>query len=668
MSSLRQFFTLNLLILSMAATAQSGALDPGFSGDGIATLDGGTNTFDLAYAGALQPDGKILIAGWTNATAKPSFFIARYQTNGTLDNTFGNNGSVVAGISNISCRGSAIALQTDGKIVVAGSADSSSTYDFLVLRLLPDGTPDSTFGSAGWVTTDFGTTLEYANAVAIQRDGKIIAAGRKAEGFFSDFAMVRLLPDGQPDPQFGDQGLVGTNFREEDNAAAIVIQDDSKIILGGFSSVSANGDFALARYNQDGSLDKLFGSGGKVLTDLAGQNESDFITSMKLLSDGRIVTAGNANNNNLEFTSDAGIVQFMPDGALDPSFGTDGIVIAPLGSKTNVEGVTVAADGKVIICGSSDVAQGENRWFLSRFQPQGGLDISFGTLGVVTTNMQGANNFAGDVLVQPDSKIVLAGTSGASPNFNFAVARYIADFNIQFTSSPISCIGAQDGQITVHASGGIAPYLYSIDGGFDFQESNTFTDLPPGTYVILVQDQDGLGNTGSIGPIVIEDAHYPPTVDVEVVGNTITILVADGGHPPYQYSIDGTNFVTSNVFSDLADGTYLVLVQDAGGCIIFDSTAVIQVSAVRDPLKKAELSILPNPSDGLFQLGIKDDYSNYNSIAITDMTGRVVYTASIHQDTPIKEVYNLHHLQTGSYALQVIGGQRTLVTRLLILR
>ena len=145
-------------------------------------------------------------------------------------------------------------------------------------------------------------------------------------------------------------------------------------------------------------------------------------------------------------------------------------------------------------------------------------------------------------------------------------------------------------------------------------------------------------------------------------------LVADGGHPPYQYSIDGTNFVTSNVFSDLADGTYLVLVQDAGGCIIFDSTAVIQVSAVRDPLKKAELSILPNPSDGLFQLGIKDDYSNYNSIAITDMTGRVVYTASIHQDTPIKEVYNLHHLQTGSYALQVIGGQRTLVTRLLILR
>lgn len=669
MSPIRQYFLLILLCLPVAASAQSGMLDPGFSGDGIATLSGEVNGISLiAYTGTLQPDGKILIAGWTNAAPRANCMIARYLSDGTLDASFGDSGSLIAGLQDFASRGSALALQDDGKILLAATVDNGINYDYGVLRMLPNGTPDSTFGEDGWVLADFGTSFETANAVGVQPDGKIIVAGRIADGFFANFGMARFLPDGQPDLQFGEQGLVSTDFREEDSAMGIAIQEDGKIILGGFSSISAKGDFALARYHPDGSLDKSFGTGGKVLTDLAGTNDSDYITCMQLLADGRILTAGNANNNNLEFTSDAGIVRYMPDGQLDPTFGSDGVVIAPLGSKTNVEGVTVAADGKVIICGTSDVVAGENRWFLSRFQPEGGLDISFGTLGVVTTNMQGPNNFAGDVFVQPDSKIVVVGTADASPNFKFAVARYIADFKIQFTSSSISCIGAHDGQITVQASGGIAPYLYSIDGGFDFQESNTFTDLPPGTYVILVQDQDGLGNIGSIGPIVIEDATAPPAVDVQVAGNTITILVNDGGNPPYQYAIDGTNYVSENVFTDLPDGTYPVSVLDDHGCLIFDSTVVIQVSAVHNPIGKEGLTVLPNPSDGLFQLVIEDDYSDYYSLAITDMTGRFVYTTALHQHAGIKEQYNLDHLQTGNYVLQVICGQRTLVTKLMIMR
>lgn len=667
MSSIRHFFALILLILSMAATAQSGTLDPGFSGDGIATLDGGANGFDLAYAGTLQPDGKILVAGWTNATPKASCMVARYLTDGTLDASFGNNGRMIAGIPGLSCRSTALALQQDGKILAAGASDNGTNYDFVVLRMLPDGTPDSSFSEDGWATIDFGTSFELAYAVAAQPDGKVILAGRIADGSFANFAMGRLLANGQPDLGFGDQGMVSTDFREEDSANAIALQDDGKIILGGFSSVSANGDFALARYNRDGSLDKEFGTGGKVLTDLAGQNESDYITSMFLLSDGRILTAGNANNNNLEFTSDAGIVRYMPNGQSDLSFGSNGVVIAPLGSKTNVEGVSVAADGKVIICGTSDVVQGENRWFLSRFQPEGGLDISFGTLGVVTTNMQGANNFAGDVFVQPDSKIIAVGTVGASPDFNFGIARYIADFNIQFTSSPISCIGAQDGQITVQASGGIAPYLYSIDGGFDFQESNTFTDLPPGTYVVLVQDQDGLGHTGSVGPVVIEDAPFPPTVDVEVAGNTITILVADGGHPPYQYSIDGTNFVSTNVFSDLADGTYLVLVQDAGGCIIFDSTAVIQVSAVTDVEHEIPFVLTPNPTNGFVKLEIQAGHQALDQLVISDLTGRVIYTVVSTQLSEHKFQLDLSRFANGTYIVHVISDKHHFAKKLMIL-
>jgi len=142
--------------------------------------------------------------------------------------------------------------------VIAGESQINNQGDFAILRLLPDGPPDSTFGFHGWTVTDLGTDLEFPNCVALQTNGKIVAAGRKADAFQSDFTMVRYHPDGTVDSLFGNNGIVGTNLREEDEVTAIAIEPDGQIILAGFSSVPASGDFAVARYNENGTLDKFF--------------------------------------------------------------------------------------------------------------------------------------------------------------------------------------------------------------------------------------------------------------------------------------------------------------------------------------------------------------------------------------------------------------------------
>ncbi|GEM_PF-1557763 len=112
--------------------------------------------------------------------------------------------------------------------MIAGESQVNNQGDFAILRLLPEGTPDSTFGIHGWAVTDLGTDLEFPNCVALQTDGKIVTAGRKADAFQSDFTMVRYHPDGTVDSLFGNNGIVGTNLREEDEVTAIAIEPMDK--------------------------------------------------------------------------------------------------------------------------------------------------------------------------------------------------------------------------------------------------------------------------------------------------------------------------------------------------------------------------------------------------------------------------------------------------------
>ena len=186
---------------------------------------------------------------------------------GTLDAGFGNDGEFVTSVGGDLDIANAVAMQGKRRLVVAGSTFSGTDNDFALVRYRRDGSLDLAFGGDGKVITPIGGN---DTAVAVQDDARIIAAGYSFNGADNDFALVRYLPDGELDPSFGIGGKVITHFGGDDVAQGVVIQADGKIVVAGYSSNGSTSDFALARYNPDGSLDSSFGGEGKVTTDIAG--------------------------------------------------------------------------------------------------------------------------------------------------------------------------------------------------------------------------------------------------------------------------------------------------------------------------------------------------------------------------------------------------------------
>lgn len=412
----------SFLIASTSLFAGSGSLDPSFGTGGkvVTDFDGGS---DHGLSMAVQADGKIVVVGFSNTSPTSSagrdFAIARYNIDGTLDTTFGTagTGKVTTDFSASIDDAMAVAIQADGKIVVAGASNG----DFALARYNISGTLDTTFGTGGKVTTDF-SGLDHANAVAIQADGKIIAAG---QGFNSssgpDFALARYLSDGTLDTTFGSGGKVTTAFSNDpDEAFAIAIQTDGKIVVAGTSNASAatQFDFALARYNGDGTLDTTFGSGGKVTTDFEGGcfciRADDLAFAVSIQPDGKIVAAGRSDTNNFDFA----LARYNTNGALDTTFGSGGRVTTDfsLGSTDFAQAVVIQGDGRIVAAGTSN-----GDFALVRYNSNGTLDTGFGSGGKVSTDFSGGFDQANAVALQVDGKIIAAGFAGD----DFALARYI---------------------------------------------------------------------------------------------------------------------------------------------------------------------------------------------------------------------------------------------------
>ena len=287
--------------------------------------DLGRRSDDYAFAVAVQGDGKIVAAGYSNASGGGAFALARYTADGKLDSSFGRGGTVLTSIGD-SGSAYAVALQPDGMIVAAGYSKVYSDGDFTVVRYTADGKLDSSFGHGGKVLTTLGG-MDVASAVALQRDGKIVAAGRRNLGSF--FGVVRYTADGKLDSSFGHDGKVLTKVgdRGSSKASAVAVQKDGKIVAAG----STERAFALVRYTVGGELDSSFGHGGKVLTGL-GHRGSDEASAVVVQEDGKIVAAGtsDAYGGNFYGIGDFALVRYTTGGKLDASFGSGGKVLTDL--------------------------------------------------------------------------------------------------------------------------------------------------------------------------------------------------------------------------------------------------------------------------------------------------------------------------------------------------
>jgi uncharacterized delta-60 repeat protein len=414
---------LTLAIAMSAIGRGEGALCPG----GRVTTDFGG--LDMARAVVVQPDGKPVVAGLTEdfATFVGRIGLARYLPDGRLDPAFGSGGLVTTGGGFSSA--TALVLEPDGRLVTTARFGSGPTTDFALTRYLPEGRTDPTFGTKGKVITSFGA-FAVPNALARQPDGKLVAAGH-VEGDPNTFrlALARYLPDGRLDPTFGTNGKVTTDFGGDGFAFAVAVQADGRLVAAGSSGTTDDADFVLVRYLATGELDTSFGSGGRVVTDFGAGVEEDIAWAVVVQPDGRLVAAGHAGD---ATALDFAVVRYLPDGRPDPEFGTAGTVTTDLGQVESAKALVLQPDGKLVVAGDTGGPLGDD-FALARYLPDGSLDPAFGTGGRVTTDF-GDLDFAFALALAPDGRLVAAGL--AEPGSDFALARYLPDGSLDPTFGP----------------------------------------------------------------------------------------------------------------------------------------------------------------------------------------------------------------------------------------
>jgi uncharacterized delta-60 repeat protein len=422
----------------------NGRLDSHFGNNGESQINVPIPAEMLTAGEAIQSDGKIVVAGTAVVGGANEFaetVLTRFNTDGSLDRSFGTNGTV---ISDFKSGASAVGLtiESNGKILVV--ANTASLIDGVfepeigLEQFNTNGTPDKSFGSAGEAFVNVGAGFSISGAgVAIEPNGKIVVAGTESGfdsnfNFVQDFILASLNKNGSVDTSFGTNGQVVTSFGTGTpaTAAGIAIQSDGKIVVAGTANdpTSFENEFALARYKTNGSLDSSFGTGGEVLTNF-GPTTPASLKSVAIQSDGKIVVAGSITDQTT-FTDDFALARYNTNGKLDTSFGTGGKVITSFGPSTSSDAASVAIqpDGEIVVAGTVQVFTGgiADDFGLVRYNPNGTLDHSFGTGGEVLTNF-GANEFAtaADVVIGADGEIFVAGTLAGNNFSDFVVASFI---------------------------------------------------------------------------------------------------------------------------------------------------------------------------------------------------------------------------------------------------
>jgi len=364
-----------------------GTLDTSFGNAGKVTTSIGSGP-DWAQDATIQADGKILVAGYTYSSfgSVPDFSLVRYNTDGTLDATFGNAGKVMTAISPSTNGGGsdvayALALQSDGKIILVGETTVQARYsiDFAIVRYNIDGSLDLTFGSGGKTTTSIDPGTDSASDIAIQTDGKILVAGWTGEPI--DFAVVRYNANGTLDAGFGSGGKVVTAIGpSHDYGSSLALQADGKFLVTGKTWTGSDYDVGVVRYNTNGSLDATFGNGGKVVTHIGPSTDEPWTIAVQ--GDGKILVAGETNNGS---KSDLFVARYNSDGSLDPSFGIGGKVSMATGNSYSSGEVklNVQSDGKILVGGTA-LNNGNSDFLAVRYNVDGSLDTTFGRINTLT--------------------------------------------------------------------------------------------------------------------------------------------------------------------------------------------------------------------------------------------------------------------------------------------
>jgi len=421
-------------------------------GTGTALIPVGSGD-DYGRSVTVQPDGKILVAGYSSNGSNNDFSLIRLNADGSLDSGFDGDGKALIPVGSSADNGRSVTLQPDGKILVAGYSSNGSNNDFSLIRLNADGSLDSGFDGDGKALIPVASGDDNGQSVIVQPDGKILVAGYSIGSNGYNFSLVRLNADGSLDSGFdGDGTALIPGGSGTDDGQSITLQPDGKILVASSSFNGSYTDFSLIRLNADGSLDSGFDGDGKAVIPVG--NGDDYGYSVTLQPDGKILVAGNGSNGH-----DFSLMRLNADGSLDTSFDGDGTALIPVGSSTdNGYSLALQPGGKILVAGSSYNGSNGYDFSLVRLHTYGSLDTSFSDDGKALIPVGSGNDIGRSVTLQSDGKILVAGYSDNGSNgYDFSVIRLNADGSLD-TSFNGSAVNTLDGA-PAYTENGIAVVL-----------------------------------------------------------------------------------------------------------------------------------------------------------------------------------------------------------------
>ncbi|MFZ1686473.1 MAG: delta-60 repeat domain-containing protein [Flavobacteriales bacterium] len=504
-----------LLLIALACRAQliaqAGVLDTDFSTDGLFAWDLSA-TDDQITAVTVQPDGKVVGAGFLGDGNFATILVERLLTDGTPDPGFGTGGVVYTNAVDGMHYAYAIGVQSTGNIVLAGlSYDINFDGNVVLLRYLPDGTPDATFGVNGIISTDLGggPGFQSANAMRIMADDRIVIVGEESA---NGVACARFSADGAPDASFGNNGvaLTGAPFS---TGLCLDLYADGSVIAGGYQVVGTS-DWILARFDAAGILDPGFGNGGIVSLSI-GNGDTEFLRGVSIMADGRIAACGSQSFLGLD--DEPIIALFADDGTLDPGFGNGGIQVLPFLAPLYGQARAIATpEGKVLVAGyrAQPSPATSNDFFLYRLLDDGTFDPAFASAGEVYTDITGSFDRGLAMALAPDGDIVLAGFGYISER-STAFARYNNDLStaVPSTAAAINTLNvfpmpAEDhvfvefstqvpGHVYLRLTGSDGRTVLRVDQGMTPAGRQHFRMgipqyLPTGMYVIEAISEEGV--------------------------------------------------------------------------------------------------------------------------------------------------------------------------------
>jgi uncharacterized delta-60 repeat protein len=400
----------------------------------------------LRYLRALVSLAAALIAMtflvWPVWAHDSGFGLVRYLSDGSLDQSFGRGGTVVIRSTQNAFVANALTLQPDGKVVLGGliSDVTTGSIQLGVARYNLDGTPDSTFGADGAVSSAIGDAGAQANAVVIQPDGMLVVAGTAfAHGGPDQFVVARYRSDGTLDGSFGQDGVVVTPVgTAASSASALALEPDGRIVVVGtaYSNAATDDDFAVVSYTRSGELDPAFEQHGIVTTDFSSADAKDGAsldraTAISLQPDGRILVGGFTRGVSQSFA----VARYEPNGSLDTTFGRGGKARLPA-REPLVSSIVLEPTGEIVLAGSAVAdSRGTAPFAVVRLHSDGSPDETFGSDGLVTTSFDGSRSGARAVAAQSDGKLISGGAKFGAPSASgdalgesgFALARYNSD-------------------------------------------------------------------------------------------------------------------------------------------------------------------------------------------------------------------------------------------------